>query len=352
MRQFQVLPQAPGFGQQLGQQLGAGLGAGINQGIAQRLEGFQRQRQMESQIPSLEKLGLSREDAVSVLNAPEKLQKPLTAMALLQKMSPQTQQNGMPEQPSQQNRNLSPEQRKVLGAFDPSIAKVYQEEEKLQQRAEEKGAERHFSIAKKTLESTAERAEALPQKEMALENMMNAIEQKNLGFFTRDNLAELTGIEGLRSPEGAVFKTAGKEFFLGSLKRAGARPNQWVEQQISDMLTKVGRSTEANLSVSEALKTELDVEKKQIELTNRIADEQEKKYGHVRRDLSSEVMKELTPYAKEKQKELESTLRNIKEKYEPSNKEGILMYDPKGNLRRVPNKQFKEAKDAGYRQAK
>jgi hypothetical protein len=226
------------------------------------------------------------------------------------------------------------------------------EQEKMRQRKASEIAGKHFEIAKPTLLSTAEKAEALPQKEAALQGMMHAIESKNLGFFTRDNLAEITGLQGFLSPEGAVFKTTGKEFFLGSLKRAGARPNQWIEQQISDMLPKIGRSTEANLSVAEALKTEIDVEKKQIELTNSIADRMEKEQGYIGRDLSSQVQKQLSPYANEKQNELKEKLQAIKDNYEPMNKEGKLMYDPEGNLRRIPAKDIKAARKANYRDYK
>ena len=77
--------------------------------------------------------------------------------------------------------------------------------------------------------------------------MMNdAIASKNLGFWSSDNLAEITGVEAFRSPEGAIFKTASKEYFLGNISRAGARPNQWIEQQISDMMAKIGNLQKMN----------------------------------------------------------------------------------------------------------
>ncbi len=94
---------------------------------------------------------------------------------------------------------------------------------------------------------------------------------------------------------------------------------------------------------------ETDIEKKQIDLTNEIANDMERKYGYVKRDLADQVRKQLTPYANERQKELQSKLMEIQEKYEPANKEGYLMYDPVGNLRRVDKKEVGEAKKSGYR---
>ncbi len=235
----------------------------------------------------------------------------------------------------------------ILG--EPELARIFTEEGKLEEKRKMTRAAGHEEIAKQTLKSSAEQSELLPQKEFALQNMVDALENGDLSFFSPDSLADATGIEAFRTPEGAGFKTAGKEFFLGSLKRAGARPNQWIEQQISDMLPKIGRSPEANLSVTEALKMEMDIQKKQIELTNSIADEMEADFGYVKRDLADQVRKRITPYANEKQKELQKSLMEIKDLYEPSNKSGYLMYDPTGNLMRVPKKEVPDAKKEGYR---
>lgn len=280
---------------------------------------------------------------------------------MLKKLFPENQQSSgdfqslMLGNTTQENKqenpflNLTPEQRLKLNLVDPRLGEAAFKEEQLKEKKQEAKASRHYDISKEILKSTAARAETLPQKEMALQNMNDAIQNGNLGFFSKDNLAEITGIEGFRSPQGAVFKTAGKEFFLGSLQRAGARPNQWIEQQISDMLTKIGRSTEANLSVTEALKTELEVEKKQIELTNQLADQLENQLGYIPRDLSAQVQKLMTPYAQEKQKELKERLMEIKADYTPNNKNGHLMRHPDGSFRRVQKNDLKKALKAGYK---
>lgn len=181
-----------------------------------------------------------------------------------------------------------------------------------QSKRQTEKAGRHSAISSKVLQKADEIAESLPQKESAHRIMEDAIKTGNLGFWTLDNLAEITGLEGLRSPEGSVFKTAVKEYFLSNVARAGARPNQWIEQQIADMMTKIGRSTAANLSVSRALKNELDIDKERIRITNQIADELEEKYGYVPRDLGSRVNKELSKYAESKQDELFNDMRAIK----------------------------------------
>lgn len=142
--------------------------------------------------------------------------------------------------------------------------------------------------------------------------MEYAIADKDLSFFSLDNIADKTGIDALRSPGGALFKTAGKEYFLGSLSRAGARPNQWIEQQIMQMLPKIGNSVEANLSVHRALQNELDIKKESVRLTRETAKELEAQYGYVPSDLAERRDKKLAVYINSKQKELFNDLRAIK----------------------------------------
>lgn len=202
-------------------------------------------------------------------------------------------------------------------------------------------------------------AATIPQKESALGLMEDAIASKDLSYFSRDNLAEVTGIEGFRSAEGSIFKTAGKEYFLGSIGRAGARPNQWIEQQIQDMMTKVGRSTEANLSVARAMRNELDIEKERVRLTEEISDQMTAEGDLSQGKLGSTVNKQLAQYAEKKQTELFNDLRAIKSiaekspqkfrKVEPGTEVSLVMVQ--SLLRQFdndPEKAAEEAKKLGY----
>lgn len=207
---------------------------------------------------------------------------------------------------------------RLSGAEDKEIGEPAKQE--LKRRQEERNLENEKAknkikfgekIAEKVLVAADETAASLPQKQTALNLMNEAITNRDLSFWSWDNIAEKTGIEGLRSPEGALFKTAAKEYFLGSIARAGTRPNQWIEQQIADMLTKIGRSTAANLSVSRALQNELDLEKERVRLTDEVATELEDTGGNLRR-LGSIVNERLSGFAENKQRELFNDLRAIK----------------------------------------
>lgn len=358
-----MLPQKQGALDFIGQSLGQGIGGGLQEGIQGYLTKKSNTESANALADNLGFKGQQKQSLVSMLanipaaDQPKAIEQFATSQILAQYLQGQQgqQQGQIPQGQSSQQGMGSQQPIQPVPPIGPlkGISEMQQKQEELRQKKEIALGKQHHEIAKDTLKDVATKASGLPQKQMALDSLREAIQERNLGFFSPDNLAELTGIEGLRSPEGALFKTASKEFFLGNLSRVGAKGiNQWIERQVSDMAQKIGRSTEANLVVTEALQADLDVEKKQIELTNRIADEMEKKYGYVRRDLTEQVLKELTPYAVEKQKELKSKIEEIRDKYRPATKEGVLMYDPVGNLRRVPANQIKEAKKANYREYK
>ncbi len=197
---------------------------------------------------------------------------------------------------------------------EPSKAELKRraDERNLSQKEKEGNRKYHTEISQDILKENEKESRNLVEAESALNLMENAITGKNLSFWSPDNLAEITGIEAFRSPEGAIFKTAGKEFFLGTLNRTGARPNQFIEQQIFDMLPKLGRSTEANLSVARAFRNEIDIKKEKVRLTRDLADELETKLGYVPRNIGQLRDEKLKEYAQGKQKELNNDLRAYK----------------------------------------
>jgi hypothetical protein len=221
------------------------------------------------------------------------------------------------------NQNSSSDE--LASAFDSSgIPRVYsnsyienrrrQDEQKSKVNLQEQKDIRKFNtdISKDILKENEKEAQGLIQTESALNLMEDAIANKDMSFFTLDNLAEKFGIEGLRSKEGALFKTAGKEFFLGNISRAGARPNQFIEKQVVEMLPKIGRSTAANLSVARAFRNESDLKKEKIRITRELAQKLESELGYVPKNLGQLRDEKLKIYAEDKQKELNNDLRAIK----------------------------------------
>lgn len=237
------------------------------------------------------------------------------------------------------------------------------DERDLDQKKTDSTRKYHTEISQEVLKENEKDAQNIGSAESALGLMENAIVGKDLSFWSPDNLADLTGIEAFRSPEGAIFKTAGKEFFLGTLNRAGARPNQFIEQQIVEMLPKIGRSTAANLSVTRAFRNEIDLKKEKIRLTRDLADELEAKLGYVPRNIGQLRDQKLKEYAEGKQKELNNDLRALKSIEEKSKqpfmkvnpgtpiskvvaKSLLDQYDPKDPDR--AKKASKQAEELGY----
>lgn len=202
----------------------------------------------------------------------------------------------------------------VKGFSEPSKQELKrrQEDRKLDQKKDSAVFQAELGRSNKVLERADEIAEQIPQKRTALNLMKDAVANRDLSYFSGDNLAEITGQEFFRSPEGAIFKTAGKEYFLGNIARAGARPNQWIEQQIADMMAKIGRSPEANFSVLRALENELDLDEERVRATNEISDELSAKGDFAQGKLGYLLNQRLKNYAEEKQKVLYNDLRAIK----------------------------------------
>lgn len=219
--------------------------------------------------------------------------------------------SNQPPAPQAEMRRYSQQEINAATMINPQVGRAMADQNKASEKALERKASLHSKANEKYFSNISERAEILPQKQSALQSMIDAIEGGDLSFFAPDSLADITGVEAFRTPEGAQFISSGKEYFLGSLRRAGARPNQWIEQQIQKMLPRIGRSREANLTVAELLKNENDIERKQIELAYELANELEANLGYVPRDLPQRVNRQLKPFAEEQQALLENRLREI-----------------------------------------
>jgi len=328
----QILPQEPG----LGGYLGEGLGQGLSSGLQYLLQA---------------KIGEKQNRLAMQRDAAKQQAKEETLMRLLgPSQSFSEEEISGPQGSAMVEEESGPNERQILAASlaDPNLGRLLQGQQESKIRQREKVAGREWDRAKDVFKRADERAEALPVKENALATMKDALVDGNLGFFSPDNIAEITGVEAFRTPKGAQFITSGKEFFLGSLKRAGARPNQWIEQQLLKMLPKIGRSPEANLTVVAALESELAIEEAYGDILQKLEEEDMSKFGHVKGNIGQRANKELRVFANAEQKKLEENLREI----QGVTKKGVKMTDPDGNTYLVPKSDIKDAEKAGYKRKK
>ena len=333
----QILNPGPSSGQLLGSSLGGGL-SNLLQGLAEgKMQDHASKRKIAEQnskqeglMQSLQSLGLFGGSPQDQFSEEE-----------INESSPE----GDISEKIFQSPNISDEQIQAATILNPNLGRVLQSQKDSQSKREDALAKREFERVKPFLLRADERSEGLAQKDLALESMEEAIKEGNLGFFSKDNIADMTGLEFFRTPKGSQFISSGKEYFLGSLKRAGARPNQWIEQQIQKMLPKVGRSKEANLTVLESLRSEMKIEEEQQRLIDQLSERDMKQFGHIKGNLPGRVSKELKTFAKGEQRDLEQRLRTIS----GEGKNFIEMRDPAGQLRSVPKSDVNAASKAGYK---
>lgn len=185
-------------------------------------------------------------------------------------------------------------------------------------------------VARPFLKDIDQSRDAVRSKENAADLMDNAIESQDFGFFSADNWANFTGVEAFRTAKGAQLLLSQKEYLLGNIRRAGARPNQWIEQQIASMLPQIGRSREANESTAAALKAETSIERKKIEIADEIAERERERLGYVPENIGAQVDAALQPYAEEINNQLSYKLRQIHERESGAEKLTKLKKVPKG----------------------
>jgi hypothetical protein len=189
----------------------------------------------------------------------------------------------------------------------------------------------------------------IPLQEQAIEDIISASSEVS----PTDYLADITGFEPLRSAQGAKLKTAIKDFFLSDLTRVGNRPNQWIEQQLSDALPKIGRSKEANHIVAEGLKFKVDLAKKRIDILDELAEKDRDKIGYVKGStIDSRAAKKMKPYIESRQREMKANIEQIKKnknlKGMPEETSYIDVLGPDGQLYEIKNSEI-DLLPEGYR---
>lgn len=388
----QILPPKTNLGSQIGSAFGQGFQSGSNLGNQVNLQQLLQQRQQSMLQSSLDRalqnysapgmspesklVGLYRDLAANPQVAQalagnlQKMQQQQQSMGLLQHIlgggqpqaggqneAMQGQSSGVSESPASA---MSDANIAALAVVNPVLAKVLQQQKdaSLQRELTEKkrgweledlARKEETDIAKPILLELNQVRKNIPYQEQAIEDIKEA--SPNVGW--RDFVADLVGAEPLRTAEGARLKTAIKDFFLSDLTRAGARPNQWIEQQLADALPKIGRSKEANLITAEGLKFKVDLAKKRMEIIDKLAEDQKKRHGYVKGDIDSLSYNMMKPYVRERQKELKTAIEEIKKAEKSTSVERGFkrMTNPEnGEMYDIPIQDVNEARKAGWRE--
>lgn len=233
-----------------------------------------------------------------------------------------------------------------LSTISPTVANAYKAGEDAKQKIYQTRSDREFDRLKPILKSLDEAQAQSQIKAGALSTLESAMNTGSSGL-SLDYLADLTGIERLRSPQGAQFLTASKEFFLGSLSRAGARPNQWIEQQLRTFLPQFGRSEQANRVVTEILRTNLAVEEAYTRFVNQVMDEDYAEFGDLRPNVQQRAQERWKEFADAEQENLQKRIGDVI--YNNPNPENTIMVDKQGNSYSIPPDRLEEARKNGLK---
>lgn len=198
-----------------------------------------------------------------------------------------------------------------LATVNPSVANQLQaRNEQIRKQIERKQdvarsrfeAERkyHTQYSKPQEEEFNKLAQSTEKKEVALEFARNAVETGNLSSLSPDKLADATGFDIFRTAKGAQLITAAKENLLSNMSRVSAKgQNLWFEQRLNSMFPKIGQSKEANLTTQEMLEAETAMDKAEISAFERLAAQDERDVGYVKKDIGSRVREEVKSVKKQ-----------------------------------------------------
>jgi len=244
------------------------------------------------------------------------------------------------------------------------IAKVLQDQAKTRRDKDEKREERNFQLNKPLYESIAKTRRALPEKEIALERIDEAIQSGDINRFT-DWAADRLGLDPLKTTQAQILDSAVKELFLADLQSIqGGRLNQLIEGNLLKAFQSVGKSPAANQEITETLYAIEDIMKERISVFDKLSETYDKAGRELPRNVDKLIDDELNPFIKEKlgeltkvRKELRSgkvrsnsavqmrrAERRVRNNPPPDGTKWVL--SPTGQVKAIPLTQLKAALDA------
>lgn len=210
-------------------------------------------------------------------------------------------------------------------------------------------AQMEYQEAKPTIEHANNLALSLPNQLQDLEGLEQALKSKDFGFFSRDNLAEMSGVEAFRSPEGAQFKSSIKNYFLGDVKGVGGKGlNQWLEKQLNDAMLKIGRDNAANETVLAGFKAKYDRDQMWLDEYRKLYKQQKESQGFVEGDIGQQVAEKVKPYFEARQKQLEAEIKAIQKSGQALSGKMLDVIGPDGEEYEIDESQVGDLPE-GYR---
>lgn len=321
--------------------LGRNVGAGISQGVEEGLSNRKRMAALAQEDQALEEMGIKvsgltpemKKVAVAEMlksqgkqNIQNQNQSFLENLISSKKQS--VEKTGESPGNSQQNvmdDGLSPieqltdedivlaESKGIRGLREAKDAKLKAKEskEKESRRQFESDRDYHSKVSDPILKSAEGVVKEYPIKKGLIDQQRRDISSGNTEGII-PFLVDKLGLESFRDPESARFKTASKERFVASIHElggAGARANQFIEQQLVSAQAALGRDQEANQTVldMEEFINDMKNERARIELD--LAEKDIEEHGYAKRDIAYRADKLMKEYANKRQDEMAYDIR-------------------------------------------
>ena len=173
----------------------------------------------------------------------------------------------------------------------------------------------------------------IPIKRASTEVMENSLLNNDLSYFSLANLAKLPGFEWAETVGGSTFKAAQKNHLISTIGQLTGRPNQWIEQQISESYAKIGRPQDANLAAMVFTRFESDAMNKWVEIIDDLEEKGTISPGNLGRIASKEMEKWYQKEIKKVNKKINDIASGKLRPQEMLVPEGkVAMYAPDGGL--------------------
>ena len=283
----------------------------------------------ERLIPVLQEAGAQIGEGIQQRNARTALQK------ILASQQPQGNREGQvgtgqnPTQQGQQSRGINPMEAiqlhdLVAKGYGKAAADVYTktalEKQKLEQKEAQQIRKEERALSTKANQEFFEKhgteRNKLPEEQLALEFIQDAIKSGDIDPWSKAHLAEIAKdfgapasiVKGLETPGSKEFKTARKTFIANTIKDSfRGTTNQREITLAEDMIAELGVSKEANLASSWALQAGLDIRKQRVQLTDQLLEQ-----GVSPSKIPSAVEKILEPYIRQTKDEYFEAIRTLR----------------------------------------
>lgn len=214
---------------------------------------------------------------------------------------------------------LSPEKIAQINVINPKLTKHLEPIVKRNEMIAKESLKADMARSKEFLSKVDQIREGIPRKEMSLRQIDEAIASGTTLDTIRNQLADISHLESLRSAKGAQLRSATKEFFLSDLSSIpGVRANQFLEKALSSAMTDDTRTKEANEMLAAGMRSNLNLDIAKTQITSQVENEYRRTLGYIPADISSEVNKRLVPIAQNIQDKWANDVQHIQENHDSS----------------------------------